>query len=158
MFLNLMILRNVPLDPGSQDPSFLRVLTKVPTSVHTHLFLYDILSQMEQWKYGIWFLSYITLLVKLHHYTMHLWNLNPYSTGAVDLFKVSMIIGAGVLACATRGGGQSEADHCFHLFFFVFVFFPTPSAFHPLRRISRARKFVSPNILAKLEDKCKKKI
>ena len=39
-----------------------------------------------------------------------------------------------VLACATRGGGQSEAGHCFHLlsffflsFFFFFFFF---SAFY----------------------------
>ena len=51
-------------------------------------------------------------------------------------------IGPGVLACATRGGGRSEAGHCFHLlfsfFFFFLLFSPTPSAFHPLRGISRA--------------------
>ena len=72
--------------------------------------------------------------------------------------------GPDVLACATRGGGRSEAGHCFHLllvqaclraphvvadeaklaivftYFFLSFFFlsPTPSAFHPLRGISRA--------------------
>ena len=40
--------------------------------------------------------------------------------------------GPGVLACATRGGGRSEAGHCFHLLS------STPSAFHPLWGISRA--------------------
>ena len=41
-------------------------------------------------------------------------------------------IGPGVLACATRGGGRSEAGHCFHLlfsfflsFFYAFYFSPT---------------------------------
>ena len=29
--------------------------------------------------------------------------------------------GPGVLACATRGGGQSEAGHCFHLLFSFLV-------------------------------------
>ena len=38
-----------------------------------------------------------------------------------------MKIGPGVLACATRGGGRSEAGHCFHLLFssssfFLFLF------------------------------------
>ena len=36
-------------------------------------------------------------------------------------------VGPGVLACATRGGGRSEAGRCFHLlippFFFFFSFF-----------------------------------
>ena len=32
-----------------------------------------------------------------------------------------LIIGPGVLACATHGGGQSEAGHCFHLFFVCFL-------------------------------------
>ena len=27
------------------------------------------------------------------------------------------------IACATRGGGRSEAGHCFHLLFFLFFFF-----------------------------------
>ena len=31
-------------------------------------------------------------------------------------------IGPDVLACATRGGGRSEAGHCFHLLFFSFFF------------------------------------
>ena len=60
-------------------------------------------------------------------------------------------VGPGVLACATRGGGRSEAGHCFHLLFsssFFFFFLSPPSTFHPLRGISRAWKFVSPNILA----------
>ena len=40
------------------------------------------------------------------------------------------VIGPGVLACATRGGGQSEAGHCFHLLFlsffsYAFCFSPT---------------------------------
>ena len=52
-------------------------------------------------------------------------------------------IGPGVLACATRGGGRSEAGHCFHLLFFFFFFLfssssSPPSTFHPLRGISRA--------------------
>ena len=64
------------------------------------------------------------------------------------------------LACATCGGGRSEAGHCFHLLFFFFgpgglrapciawplllpsfslSFFLSPSsAFDPLRGISRA--------------------
>ena len=32
-------------------------------------------------------------------------------------------IGPGVLACATRGGGRSEAGHCFHLLFSSSFFF-----------------------------------
>ena len=68
----------------------------------------------------------------------------------------------GVLACATRGGGRSEAGHCFHLllvqaclraphvvadeaklaivftYFFLFSSSSPPSTFHPLRGISRA--------------------
>ena len=41
----------------------------------------------------------------------------------LPLFSLSF--GPGVLACATRGGGRSEAGHCFHLlsFFFLFSFF-----------------------------------
>ena len=40
----------------------------------------------------------------------------------------------------------------------IFSFLFSPSfAFDPLWGISRVRKFVSPNILAKLEDKCQKK-
>ena len=65
---------------------------------------------------------------------------------------LKFIFGPGVLACATRGGGRSEAGHCFHLLFssssFFFLLFSPPSTFHPLRGISRASKFVSPNILA----------
>ena len=35
-----------------------------------------------------------------------------------------IFVGPGVLACATRGSGRSEAGHCFHLlFFFFFSFF-----------------------------------
>ena len=33
------------------------------------------------------------------------------------------IVGPGVLACATRGGGRSEAGHCFHLLFSFFLSF-----------------------------------
>ena len=38
-----------------------------------------------------------------------------------------------VLACATRGGGRSEAGHCFHLlfFFFFFLFFFYTFCFSP---------------------------
>ena len=32
-------------------------------------------------------------------------------------------VGPGVLACATHGGGRSEAGHCFHLLFSSFFFF-----------------------------------
>ena len=45
------------------------------------------------------------------------------------IFQVTFpIFGPGVLACATRGGGRSEAGHCFHLLFssfssFSFFFF-----------------------------------
>ena len=39
----------------------------------------------------------------------------------------------GVLACATRGGGRSEAGHCFHLLF-SFSFFFSPFFFF-LRRL-----------------------
>ena len=58
--------------------------------------------------------------------------------------KLDNFVGPGVLACATRGGGRSEAGHCFHLLFSFFSFFSfffllsTPSTFHPLRGISRA--------------------
>ena len=38
--------------------------------------------------------------------------------------------GPRVLACATRGGGRSEAGHCFHLL-------SPPSTVHPLRGNSR---------------------
>ena len=31
--------------------------------------------------------------------------------------------GPGVLVCTTRGGGRSEAGHCFHLLFLSFFFF-----------------------------------
>ena len=37
------------------------------------------------------------------------------------------VFGPGVLACATHGGGRSEAGHCFHLLFSFFFFF---SAFY----------------------------
>ena len=48
--------------------------------------------------------------------------------------------GPGVPACATRGGGRSEAGHCFHLLFSSFFLFSSspPSTFHQLRGISRA--------------------
>ena len=45
------------------------------------------------------------------------------------LFRPPFVVGLGVLACATRCGGRSEAGHCFHLLF--------SSAFHPLRGNSR---------------------
>ena len=40
---------------------------------------------------------------------------------SLDPWKTN--IGPGVLACATRGGGRSEAGHCFHLLSFFFLFF-----------------------------------
>ena len=33
------------------------------------------------------------------------------------IFNDFFSFGPGVLACATRGGGRSEAGHCFHLLF-----------------------------------------
>ena len=42
-----------------------------------------------------------------------------------------ILVGPGVLACATRGGGRSKAGHCFHLLFsFSFFFFFFFSAFY----------------------------
>ena len=41
------------------------------------------------------------------------------SRGMPD-FQIKLI-GPGVLACATRGGGRSEAGHCFHLLFSFFL-------------------------------------
>ena len=47
--------------------------------------------------------------------------------------------------------------HCYHYRSVLFSLFISPSsAFDPLRGNSRVWKFVSPNILAYLEDKCKK--
>ena len=61
-----------------------------------------------------------------------------------------------VLACAMRSLAiVFTIVQSFSLSFFLF---PPSSAFDPLRGISRVRKFVSPNILAYLEDICKKKI
>ena len=40
-----------------------------------------------------------------------------------DEAKLAIVFGPGVLACATRGGGRSEAGHCFHLLFSFFFFF-----------------------------------
>ena len=47
------------------------------------------------------------------------------STSYLFVVVVVILIGPGVLACATRGGGRSEAGHCFHLLFsfFLFLFF-----------------------------------
>ena len=62
-----------------------------------------------------------------------------------------------VLACAMR---SLAIVFTFVQSFFLSFFLSSPpsSAFDPLRGISRVRKFVSPNILAYLEDICKKKI
>ena len=46
------------------------------------------------------------------------------------------IVGPGVLSCATRVGGRSEAGHCFHLLF------STPSAFPPIRGYSGSYFFL----------------
>ena len=37
-------------------------------------------------------------------------------------FHLLFLCGPGLLACATHGGGRSEAGHCFHLLFFLFFF------------------------------------
>ena len=53
----------------------------------------------------------------------------------------------GVLACATRGGGWSEAGHCFHLLFSSSFFSSsssTPSAFHPLRETPMTENLFPP--------------
>ena len=34
---------------------------------------------------------------------------------------LALLFGPGVLACATRGGGRSEAGHCFHRLFLFFL-------------------------------------
>ena len=64
-----------------------------------------------------------------------------------------------VLACAMRSLAIvfTIVQSFFLSFSLSFFFFPPSSAFDPLRGISRVRKFVSPNILAYLEDICKKK-
>ena len=36
--------------------------------------------------------------------------------------KSSFYFGPGMLECATRGGGRSEAGHCFHILFSFFFF------------------------------------
>ena len=69
--------------------------------------------------------------------------------------------GPGVLPCATRGGGRSEAGHCFHLLLvqaclraplfsptLFFLFLSTPSALQPLQGCSGSKKNSSPHILA----------
>ena len=70
---------------------------------------------------------------------VHCFHLLFFSVG----LSLLLSFGSGALACATRGGGRSEAGHCFHLLFSFFLssfflFLSTPSAFHPLRGISRA--------------------
>ena len=45
---------------------------------------------------------------------------NKYNLGPSPEFP---LFGPGVLACATRGGGRSEAGHRFHLLFFLLFFF-----------------------------------
>ena len=64
-----------------------------------------------------------------------------------------------VLACAMRSLAiVFTIVQSFFLSLSLSLFlFPPSSAFDPLRGISRVRKFVSPNILAYLEDICKKK-
>ena len=44
-----------------------------------------------------------------------------------DFLAIGIFFGPDVLACATRGGGRSEAGHCFHLLkpFFFFLSFYT---------------------------------
>ena len=57
-------------------------------------------------------------------------------------------IGPGVLACATRGGGRSEAGHCFHLLFSFFLsFFFFFSAFYFSPGESPVRENLFPPIL-----------
>ena len=43
---------------------------------------------------------------------------------AIVITIVRSSFGQGVLACAIRCGGRSEAGHCFHLLFFLLPFFP----------------------------------
>ena len=72
----------------------------------------------------------------------------------------SLNIGPGGFACATRGGIALRSWPLLLPSFALLSFFAlfSPSfAFDPLRRISRVGKFVSANILAKLEDKFQKK-
>ena len=47
----------------------------------------------------------------------------PHASLDTNLANMWHIISPGVLACATRGGGRSEAGHCFHLLFFFSFFF-----------------------------------
>ena len=60
----------------------------------------------------------------------------------------SLFFGPGGLRAPPGVADGSKVGHCFHLFFSSFSSFSTPSTFHSLQGISRARKFVSPNILA----------
>ena len=80
------------------------------------------------------------------------WFLLKFCSITIIIFHIpyTELIGPGVLACATRGGGRSEAGNCFHLLFssFFFFSFPTLSAFDPLRGNSCVWDFVSPDILA----------
>ena len=45
------------------------------------------------------------------------------NTLVITLYPSVWSFGPGVLACATRGGGRSEAGHCFHLLFSSFFLF-----------------------------------
>ena len=47
--------------------------------------------------------------------------------------EADQCFGPGVLACATRGGGRSEAGHCFHLLSSFFLFLLLSSSFFLLR-------------------------
>ena len=70
------------------------------------------------------------LLFKLYMYS-DLYILTMQLTHICIIFNF-LYFGPGVLACATRGGGQSEAGHCFHLLFsFFFFFFFYASCFSP---------------------------
>ena len=59
----------------------------------------------------------------------HFFTWTPFSWGNVPLEAMKSchchvaFFGPGVLACATRGGGRSEAGHCFHLLFSFFLSF-----------------------------------
>ena len=78
----------------------------------------------------------------------HKWCFSNFYT--VCVFGPGGLCAPSVLACAMRSLAIGQS--------FFLSFFLSPSfAFDPLRGISRVRKFVSPNILAELEEICKKK-
>ena len=67
--------------------------------------------------------------------TLHPRHRQEEGKGRRPMLTLYFQIGPGVLACATRGGGRSEAGHCFHLlfsfsFFLFFFFFFFFSAFY----------------------------